>query len=388
MKTLQLFRIYHSFLLKKWYLLIYLLIIVIGLFTTLIVIQQLNQDNEKFRIGVVDKDRSPETQIILKSLGDGANLGKDISIKKYDQKVAEKKLENKALEGYYVFEKGMTQDFYKNGSLPISVHTYDQQSTKSLVINQLTDSVYQRLMLSMGGGLTYTTLSSHNDKDHTLMLLTDLLFTGLNRAGAFEYEPIHIYDSASYYVITTYLTSIYIFALSIFTILKMNQTTALWSRLSMHHFSFEKLTLIRSLFTLFYTVLWTIFGGLWLLKSLPNQFESYNWLTIVIQLSYYVLMIIIWLTIIDLIAFKWMNYVLKSILSILIVLLSGMTIPTIYFKHSILGMVDYLPFSFVTNQMLEIVLNNYILDVPITFYSSLFISIFILVLILIGRYRL
>lgn len=91
-----------------------------------------------------------------------------------------------------MFEKGMTQDFYKNGSLPISVHTYDQQSTKSLVINQLTDSVYQRLMLSMGGGLTYTTLSSHNDKDHTLMLLTDLLFTGLNRAGAFEYEPIHI----------------------------------------------------------------------------------------------------------------------------------------------------------------------------------------------------
>ncbi|WP_240621216.1 hypothetical protein, partial [Staphylococcus ureilyticus] len=29
MKTLQLFRIYHSFLLKKWYLLLYLLIIVI-----------------------------------------------------------------------------------------------------------------------------------------------------------------------------------------------------------------------------------------------------------------------------------------------------------------------------------------------------------------------
>src|SRR5699024_4194984 len=119
-------------------------------------------------------------------------------------------------------------DFYKSGSLPISVHTYDKQSTKSLVINQLTDSVYQRLMLSMGGGLTYTTLSSHNDKDHTLMLLTDLLFTSLNRTGAFDYEPIHIYDSLSYYVITTYLASIYIFALSLFTILKMNQTTALW----------------------------------------------------------------------------------------------------------------------------------------------------------------
>src|SRR5699024_2996541 len=388
MKTLQLFRIYHSFLLKKWHLLLYILLILIGLFATLLVVQQFNQGDEKFRIGVVDRDQSPETQLILQSLGDGANFGKDISIKKYNKKEAQKKLEAKNLEGYYIFEKGMTHAFYKNGSLPISVYTYDKQSTQSLVINQLTDSVYHRLMLSLGGGLTYTTLATHKDKEATLMMLTDLLFTGLNRTGAFDYEPIHVYDSASYYVVTTYLASIYILALSLFTILKMNQTTALRSRLCMYHFSFEKLTLIRSLFTLFYTSLWAVVGVLWVLKVLPNQFESYNWLTIIIQLIYYVLMIIIWLTIIDLIAFKWMNYVLKSILSILILVLSGLTIPTIYFKHSILGIFDSSPLSFVTNQMLEIVLNNYILDMSITFYGSILLSILILIWIVVGRYRL
>ena len=160
MKTLQLFRIYHSFLLKKWHLLLYILLILIGLLATLLVVQQFNQGDEKFRIGVVDRDQSPETQLILQSLGDGANFGKDISIKKYNKKEAQKKLEAKNLEGYYIFEKGMTHAFYKNGSLPISVYTYDKQSTQSLVINQLTDSVYHRLMLSMGGGLTYTTLAT------------------------------------------------------------------------------------------------------------------------------------------------------------------------------------------------------------------------------------
>ncbi|MDK9842650.1 MAG: ABC transporter permease [Staphylococcus equorum] len=387
MRTLQLFRIYHSFLLKKWHLFLYLVLIIIGLFSVLLVIQQFNQDDSKFRIGVVDRDQSTETALILKSMGNGTNLGKDISIKRYNKQEAHQLLKARKLEGYYVFEKGMTKSFYKNGNLPISVYTYDKQSTKSLVINQLTDSVYNRLMLSMGGGLAYTSLVEDAEKEDTMLLLTDLLFTGLNRTGGFDYQPVQIYDTASYYVITGYLASIFIFALSLFSILKMNQVTALKSRLSMYHFSFEKLTLIRSLFTLFYTSIWAAVGLFWMLNVLPNDFESYNWSTLVIQLIYYTLMLIIWLTIIDLISFKWMNYILKSILSLVILLLSGLIIPTIYFKHLFNGIFTTQPFSFVTNQMLEIILNNYILETPLMFYISLLLSFVVLIFVIVRRYR-
>lgn len=387
MRTLQLFRIYHSFLLKKWHLFLYLVLIIIGLFSVLLVIQQFNQDDSKFRIGVVDRDQSTETALILKSMGNGTNLGKDINIKRYNKQEAHQLLKAQKLEGYYVFEKGMTKSFYKNGNLPISVYTYDKQSTKSLVINQLTDSVYNRLMLSMGGGLAYTSLAEDAGKEDTMLLLTDLLFTGLNRTGGFDYQPVQIYDTASYYVITGYLASIFIFALSLFSILKMNQVTALKSRLSMYHFSFEKLTLIRSLFTLFYTSIWAVVGLFWMLNVLPNDFESYNWSTLVIQLIYYILMLIIWLTIIDLISFKWMNYILKSILSLVILLLSGLIIPTIYFKHLFNGIFTTQPFSFVTNQMLEIILNNYILETPLMFYISLLLSFVVLIFVIVRRYR-
>src|SRR5699024_5114807 len=387
MKTLQLFHIYHSFLLKKWHLFLYLVLIIIGLFSTLLLIQHLNQDDTKFRIGVVDHDQSTETKLILKSMGNGSNLGKDISIKRYNKQEAHDLLKAQRIEGYYVFEKGMTKSFYKNGSLSIVVYTYDEQSTISLVINQLTDSVYNRLMLSMGGGLTYTSLSENPEKEDTMLLLTDLLFTGLNRTGAFDYQPVQIYDTASYYVITGYLASIFIFALSLFSILKMNQVTALKSRLMMYHFSFEKLTLIRSLFTLFYTSIWTVTGFMWMLKMLPNEFESYNWPTVVIQLIYYVLMILIWLTIIDLISSKWMNYILKAIFSMVILILSGLIVPTIYFKHLLNGIFAAQPFSFVTNQMLEIILNNYILVTPVMFYGSLVLSIAMLIAVIVGRYR-
>lgn len=387
MKTIQLFYIFHSFLLKKWHLLLYLILVITALFTVLLVIQQLNQDDEKFRIGIVDQDKSSETKLIMESMGNGTNLGKDISVTRYNQSEAQRLLVERKLEGYYVFEKNMTKTFYKSGSLPITVYTYDKTSTKSLVINQLTDSVYNRLMSSMGGGLTYTSLAPDASKEEKITLLTDLLFTGLNRTGAFDYQPIKVYDTASYYVVTGYLASIYIFALSLFSILKMNQASALRDRLTMFHYSFEKLTLIRSLFTLCYTSVWAIIGFSWMISILPNTLESYNWPTVVIQLIYYIFMIMIWLTIIDLITDKWLNYVLKMILSILILLLSGIIIPTIYFKHILNGVLSSQPFSFVTNQMLEIILNNYILNVPPSFYIIFVASSMILMIILVRRYR-
>ncbi|MCV6009216.1 hypothetical protein, partial [Enterococcus faecalis] len=87
---------------------------------------------------------------------------------------------------------------------------------------------------------------------------------GLNRSGAFNLEPIHLYDTGSYYAITGFLTTVFIFALSLFTVLKMNQDTVLKARLKMFHFSKERLLIIRTLITWFYTMLWSIVGVVWI----------------------------------------------------------------------------------------------------------------------------
>src|SRR5699024_11437920 len=86
-------------------------------------------------------------------------------------------------------------------------------------------------------------------------MMTDMLFTGLNRNGSFEEEPVKVYDTASYYIVAFYFVSIFFFFFSIFSILKMNQKNALKERLSMFHFSYEKLTIVRGLFSLIYTAI-------------------------------------------------------------------------------------------------------------------------------------
>lgn len=387
MKTFQLFRIYHSFLFKKWYLLLYIFIIIIAAFGTLMIIQHSQQDNTTFNIGVVDEDNTAETQLILKSLGNGSNLGKDIHITPYTQRQAHKKLQHHQLDGYYVFKDGMTKSFYRNGSLPITVYTYDKQSTQSITLNQLTDSVYDRLMGAMGGGITYTTLAPEATKNETLKLLTDLLFTGLNRTGTFDYQPIHLYQTGSYYVVTGYLASIFIVSLSLFSILKMNQEQALKDRLALFHFAVEKLTLIRSLFGFIYTLLWAILGLIWMLFTLPNAFELYNWPTLALQILYYITMITLVLTIIELQLYGWQQLLAKIVFATIILVLSGITLPTIYFNHLLGGLFANQPFSLVTNQMLELVLNNYILDVNPVFYISILVLACWLIGLLVWRYR-
>lgn len=214
-----------------------------------------------------------------------------------------------------------------------------------------------------------------------------MLITGLNRSGAFNLEPIHLYDTGSYYAITGFLATVFIFALSLFTVLKMNQDTVLKARLKMFHFSKERLLIIRALITWFYTMLWSIVGVVWIVFSIPNTFELYNWPTLAIHLSYYVTFLILWLLLIELLTTGLLNSISKVILAIVILVLSGLTIPTIFLQHIANGVFNIQPFAVVTNQLLEIILNNYILELHPSFYLSFIALLIINLAVLVWRYR-
>ena len=114
----------------------------------------------------------------------------------------------------------------------------------------------------------------------------------------------------------------------------MNQDTVLKARLKMFHFSKERLLIIRALITWFYTMLWSIVGVVWIVFSIPNTFELYNWPTLAIHLSYYVTFLILWLLLIELLTTGLLNSISKVILAIVILVLSGLTIPTIFTTYS------------------------------------------------------
>ncbi|MCJ0911069.1 ABC transporter permease [Mammaliicoccus sciuri] len=387
MSTIKLFNIYHSFLIKKWYLIAYILLLFLAVLTVMIGVNQVNEKDQAFTIGIVDKDQSKETKLILNAIGDGQSLGNDLSIKHYNEEKARQLLSKKKIDGYFVFKDGMTKAFYKNGELPIVVNTYDKQSVESIIILQLTDSVYSRLMLSMGGAMSYTSLYPSASENELLTMMTDMLFTGLNRSGSFDDEPIKVFDTFSYYTISTYFVSIFFFFFSIFSILKMNQKDALKERLSMYHFSYEKLTIVRGVFSLFYTTLWSILGLWVIIHFLKPEFEMYNIWQLSLDIAYYLVMIFLVFLFIDIVFRNILNYLFKVLLTLVILLLSGAVIPIIYLKSLSAGMIEALPFSIVFNQLVELLLNNYIIDTHPMYYWHLAIMLVLVISALYWRYR-
>ncbi|PTI29766.1 ABC transporter permease [Mammaliicoccus vitulinus] len=387
MSTIKLFNIYHSFLIKKWYLIAYILLLFIAVLGIIIGVNQMNQDEDNFTIGIVDKDHSTETKLILNAIGDGQSLGNDLSINHYNEKRASELLKSKKIDGYFLFKDGMTKAFYKNGELPIVVNTYDAQSVESIIILQLTDSVYSRLMLSMGGAMSYASLYPNATENELLTMMTDMLFTGLNRGGSFDEHAIKVFDTTSYYTISIYFVSIFFFFFSIFSILKMNQKDALKERLSMFHFSYEKLTIVRGLFSLLYTMLWSALGLWMILKYLKPEFEMYNLPGLLVCLSYYLFFLTSIFVLIDITFRTAINYILKILLTLVILLFSGAVIPIIYLKGLSGGLIEGLPFSIVYNQLIELLLNNYIIDTHPMFYWDIVIIVVLLIASVYWRYR-
>ncbi|MBQ5152676.1 ABC transporter permease [Macrococcoides caseolyticum] len=382
----KLFNIYHSFLYKKWYLLLYLLLLFATIVGVMMVITYTQTKDERFRIGLVDNDQSSETRLILKSIGDGKSIGNNLELKQMPEHKAERLLKQNKLDGYFVLDKGMTDSFYKYGTLPISVYTYDKSSVRSVVIYQLTDSVYSRLMLSMGGIKSYKVLYPEASREEMLEMMTDMLFTGLNRNGAFDEQPVRLYNSYAYYTVSAIFISIYLFYLSLFSVLKMNQEHALLDRLSLLRFSIEKLTFARSIVTLFYTISFTVFMLLISNMMMNYKFEYYNLQTLIMIMVIYLILISGMLFFIDCCFTGMLNILFKAILTIVIILFSGATIPSVYFK----GHNDFLyeqPFSYIFNQLVELLLNNYLIDQP----DSLWIYLALIALIAFGiwvwRYR-
>ena len=167
----------------------------------------------------------------------------------------------------------------------------------------------------------------------------------------------------------------------------MNQKDALKERLSMFHFSYEKLTIVRGLFSLLYTMLWSALGLWMILKYLKPDFEMYNLPALLVCLSYYLFFLTSIFILIDITFRTAINYILKILLTFVILLFSGAVIPIIYLKDLSGGLIEGLPFSIVYNQLIELLLNNYIIDTHPMFYWNIVIIVVLLITSIYWRYR-
>lgn len=387
MSTLQLFNIYHSFLLKKWYLLLYIFLLFIGATVGAAALSHYSEKETTIKLGVIDRDQTKETKLILSAVGNGQMISKGFSIEHYTETEASKLLKSHRISGYIAFDKGMTKAFYNNGELPISVHTYDETSVQSIAIHQLSNSVYSRLMLSEGGIKAYINLNKKASDEEIIRMMTELLFIGLDRNAAFDVTEVKTVETVDYIAVSIYFLTIFFVFIACSTVLKMNQEKALQARLNMYHFATEKLLLVRNIVALSYTTIYAILGYFIILKLVDTEIQPYNLLYVGTTIATFLMSIFAIQMIIELLFKGLMRTVILCIFVLKVLFLSGAIIPTIYFNHLADGFVSELLFAQQFNRLVDLLLSNYIVDWTANFYSQIIALCILLLVLVVWRYR-
>jgi len=368
--------IYHSFLLKKWYLFLYLLAMIVLIIGAIAFVNNQQQREELLQLGIVDQDQTRETQMILTAIGEGKEFTEQFKLKALKENEAEKSLNSKKIDGYIVFEKGMTSAFYKSGELPIRVYTYDETAVQSIVIRQLADSVYARLMLSESGILTYGKLAGKPSDEQLVAMMMDLLFVGLDREAAFKVEEVKTYDLGKYAMISAYFIAIFFIYWMLSTILQMNQSPALQKRLKLYPNVQMKLLFARNILSCIYTIILTCILTLATISFF--DIASYNSGYLIVTIMTLLLTLFILFTTIDLLQLP----ATKIIVALFLVALSGATIPIMYMKH--LHLENQL-FAQQFNSLLQLLHSNYVIDFTWSYYAQLLILIIILLSVYVWR---
>lgn len=383
MATFRLFHIYHSFLKKKWYLFFYIVLLLLAAIIGVATFAHFSKQQDEIILGVVDHDQTSETKLILSAIDDQKQLSKKFNIVKLTEKQASEKLKSRQITGFISFEKGMTQAFYDNGQLPIAVHTFDKTSIASIAMNQLSESVYNRLMISEAGIVTFIKMNGDASQEKLVLMMTELLLTGVERTAAFSIQDVKTISFADYFIISMYFTALYLLFISFTTLLKMNEDKVMQQRLKMYHFSKEKLMIIRHVLSLIYTAIIAGIAFFIMNEITELEIESYNYPYLFEVLAFYLFALMFISILVEIVG----KSILKIILSIFVLVLSGAFIPTIYLSHFFGGIMDDLFFAQLFQFVKELVLNNYILDFSWSFYSQLIVIFLTFILAIIWRYR-
>lgn len=353
---MQLFKAHHSFLWRKWYVLPYILLaasVILAIFTVL-------QSDEKDRgvtLGVVDLDQTTETKMIVDSVQKGKQLADGFTLQSFDEAAAKKRLAAEQLDGYIVLKQGMTRAFYHKGELPIEVVVYDDSTLSGILIEQLTLSVYDRLMIAEKGILTYGHFYDGATDQEIITLMIDLLAISLNRDRVFQLHDVMTISTLDYYTVAAYSTVVVLLFVTLTLLMQMNTSRTLHERLSMYRGVEGKMTLARYVIAYSYTLIFSIVAFLIMDHFLASPFELYNMSYMLCDIVLLVTTFALTFYMIDLLRPSAWRFMIKIIVLCICVVAAGFVIPLPYMTALSL---QHNPLAVIFQHIVQLWMNNYV----------------------------
>lgn len=383
---------YFKQLRRKWLTLPLILLfpmILISLIAILFVTFFLPSSHDPIQVGLVNLDQAEEMELVIEFMEDSEQLGDFIHIKTMSENEAVQKIEQNEISSYIIFPDGFTSHLYQGKSVDIPIVGNPEQKARSQIIKELIDSIIRHISVSQANILTINdylkemNLDTNKREELLFQYFKDFLFYTFGKDQMIQEEethnvvtskPVHYYVLAGWFMIMT------IWIWSIYNFLFQDNSIRMKQRMRLYGVSEIQQITAKIIVTLSLTAVLGMSSFTALNPVFKQDFYVEDYIRIAFIICLFSIAYLELLAMSELIisSFK-LRLFIQSIVTGLLLLLSGAIIPTIYFP---LHWQNYFPYIFSYESFFwlqEIILNerlyaNYV-PLCLTALAGLFILI-------------
>lgn len=355
---------------RKWPALPLLLlfpVILISLVVVIAVSLVQPDENDPIHVGLVDLDKSQETETVISLIEESSQLGNFIKMEALTKDEASTQI-NKQLSAYISFPEGFTESLYTGDSVTLNITGNPGKQTESYLVKELLDSIARHIRASQANILTVNfyakQLPIDSDVRHDMLFqqFNEFLVYTVGKDKIISEEELTNQVTSSpinYYGLSAWFMMLTVWILVFYTFFTNDAQARMQNRMRLYGVTILQQLTAKMVITFILTGILAA-GAFYTYASLmaiPLYSEDYIRITLIAGL--YSLIYLCLLAIMELIfPDQKIRLLIHSLFTLIVLLGSGAIIPALYFP---LYIQDLLPYFFASEAyywLREILLNG------------------------------
>lgn len=364
-------------------------IIIIGLMMWIIITMISPTEDDPIELGIVDLDKSPETELVYTLIEEYSKLGDYIQIERLSEEAAKSHIDANNLTAYILFPKNFTNDLYQGNPVELAIIGNKNQRLESMLIHEIIESVARHIRASQANILTmnhYAKEMNMDDEERRNFVFEqfkEFLFYTLGSNQILKEKELNNQVTSSpihYYVLSSWFILVTIWGFLIYHLFTKETSLSLIERMRLYGVTLLQQIIAKIIVTVF-TVLFFAIIYLFFIEFLLGFdliIEDYVRI-IIIQFLYVISLSFVFGSIEILISSLKGQLFLQMLGTIIIVFSSGAIIPIIYLPTWLEQVFQY-SFSYESFYWLrEVMLNNrlYVDFIPLSILTAVSLFVFI-----------
>ncbi|WP_424474791.1 ABC transporter permease [Oceanobacillus kimchii] len=325
-------------------------------------------EQDPIQVGLVDLDESEETQLMVQFLEGSSLFNRFLHINKLEENAAKKELEGNKITTYIAFPKNFIKDLYQGTTVDIPITGNRQQPAESYMIYETMESVVRHIRSSQANILTmnyYAKQFEMNDNernDFVFQQFQEFLLYTISREQIIQENELSNQATSSpkdFFGIGIWLVVITIWVFMIYHFFSKETPAYIYQRMRLYGVTVLQQISAQIIISLFVSLLFIIpsfYGTLYILDiTLVNE----NLLRIILLITLFIFSLLLLIANLELIIpSKKFRMLIQSAFILLIILLSGAIIPTIYYPPFLQDVMPYIISYLAMDWIQQITLNG------------------------------